>query len=285
MFSIEGARIAALDRLTGGWPSILETPFSNLLHLHHLHHHRIISSSTMIARRFVANSPIRAHLLRSPRRPLKLPLSLSSRSYSESDPSRSTQGPQSSKHEEGDWKSEVRTNWKGWAKAVVGTGFGTSFVGINFFFFFFWKYAKYRRLLLYTSPAIYGFQIRTENIRDIHMSLNAIPQSTRLSKKDLCFRMISTILSRAKPLSMKSGRLLHQLSDLVVIHFVIGEHGTGKTSLIYLAVNSLEEPKGIAYVDIPNNINKDSALDVVINAMRNALGWTLDPVIESKRRK
>jgi len=66
---------------------------------------------------------------------------------------------------------------------------------------------------------------------------------------------------------------------------VIGEHGTGKTSLIYLAVNSLEEPKGIAYVDIPNNINKDSALDVVINAMRNALGWTLDPVIESKRRK
>jgi hypothetical protein len=66
---------------------------------------------------------------------------------------------------------------------------------------------------------------------------------------------------------------------------VIGEHGTGKTSLIYLAVNSLEEPKGIAYVDIPNDINKDLALDVVTNAMRNALGWTLDPVIESKRRK
>jgi type II secretory ATPase GspE/PulE/Tfp pilus assembly ATPase PilB-like protein len=66
---------------------------------------------------------------------------------------------------------------------------------------------------------------------------------------------------------------------------VIGEHGTGKTSLIYLAVNSLEEPKGIAYVDIPNDINKDSAPDVVTDAMRNALGWTLDPVIESKRRK
>src|ERR1700722_13246301 len=88
------------------------------LHLHHLHHHRIISSiSTMIARGFVANSAIRAHLLRSPRRPLRLPLSLSSRSYSESDPSRSTQGSQSSKHE-GDWKSEVRTNWKGWLKTI-----------------------------------------------------------------------------------------------------------------------------------------------------------------------
>jgi hypothetical protein len=50
-------------------------------------------------------------------------------------------------------------------------------------------------------------------------------------------------------------------------------------------VNTLEEPKGIAYVDIPNDIDKDSAQDVVTDAMRNALGWTLDPVIESKRRK
>jgi hypothetical protein len=69
-----------------------------------------------------------------------------------------------------------------------------------------------------TSPAIYGFQIGIENIRDIYTSLNAIQQSTRLSKKDLHFRMFSTILSHAKPLSMKSERLLHQLRNLVVIH-------------------------------------------------------------------
>ncbi len=69
-----------------------------------------------------------------------------------------------------------------------------------------------------TSPAIYGFQIGIENIRDIYTSLNVIQQSTRLSKKDLHFRMFSIILSHAKPLSMKSERLLHQLSNLVVIH-------------------------------------------------------------------
>jgi DNA replication protein DnaC len=65
---------------------------------------------------------------------------------------------------------------------------------------------------------------------------------------------------------------------------VIGEHGTGKTSLIHLAVNSLADPKGIAYINIPNNINKDPDL-AVANAMRNALGWALDPVFESKGRK
>ena len=84
----------------------------------------------MIARRFMANSAIRARLLRSPRRPLRFPLSLSSRSYLESDPSRSTQVSQSSKYEKGDWKSEVRTIGKGWAMAIIAT----ALVGINFLF-------------------------------------------------------------------------------------------------------------------------------------------------------
>jgi len=65
---------------------------------------------------------------------------------------------------------------------------------------------------------------------------------------------------------------------------VIGEHGTGKTSLIQLAVNSLEEPNGIAYVDIPE-IKDEDTNQVVIDAMRDALGWTLDPVIDSGKRK
>ena len=63
---------------------------------------------------------------------------------------------------------------------------------------------------------------------------------------------------------------------------VIGEHGTGKTSLIRLAVNSLKEPKGVVYVNIPINENLTPA--VVTNVVRKALGWTSDPVIESGRK-
>jgi type IV secretory pathway ATPase VirB11/archaellum biosynthesis ATPase len=33
---------------------------------------------------------------------------------------------------------------------------------------------------------------------------------------------------------------------------IIGEHGTGKTSLIKLAVNGVDEPKDIVYADIPS---------------------------------
>jgi ABC-type methionine transport system ATPase subunit len=63
---------------------------------------------------------------------------------------------------------------------------------------------------------------------------------------------------------------------------VIGEHGTGKTSLIRLAVNSLKEPKGVVYVNIPIDENLTPA--VVTNVVRKALGWTSDPVIESRRK-
>ena len=50
---------------------------------------------------------------------------------------------------------------------------------------------------------------------------------------------------------------------------IIGEQGTGKTSLIKLAVNGMDEPKGVVYVDIP----VDCELEVdVANEIRNALG-------------
>jgi len=62
---------------------------------------------------------------------------------------------------------------------------------------------------------------------------------------------------------------------------VIGEHGTGKTSLITLAVNGMDEPKGVVYIDIP--LRCDSEVDVA-NTMREALGWSLDHVIDSQKR-
>jgi KaiC/GvpD/RAD55 family RecA-like ATPase len=62
---------------------------------------------------------------------------------------------------------------------------------------------------------------------------------------------------------------------------VVGEHGTGKTSLIQHAVNSLEEPKGIVYVDVP--VEDESPVDLA-QAMQQALGWNPDPFIDSNKR-
>ena len=61
---------------------------------------------------------------------------------------------------------------------------------------------------------------------------------------------------------------------------IIGEHGTGKTSLIELALKRLKEPKGEVYVDIP--FNTETPIQVV-EAMQEALGWTEDPVIDLKK--
>ena len=64
---------------------------------------------------------------------------------------------------------------------------------------------------------------------------------------------------------------------------IVGEHGTGKTSLIKLAVNSMNEnePKGVVYVDIP--IECDLEVDVT-KAMQEALGWSPDPLIDPSER-
>jgi KaiC/GvpD/RAD55 family RecA-like ATPase len=62
---------------------------------------------------------------------------------------------------------------------------------------------------------------------------------------------------------------------------IVGEHGTGKTSLIQLAVNSLKEPKGVVCVNVP--IQNESSIDFT-EAMQQALGWKPDPVIDSDKR-
>ena len=64
---------------------------------------------------------------------------------------------------------------------------------------------------------------------------------------------------------------------------IVGEHGTGKTSLIRLAVNSMNEnkPKGVVYVDIP--IGCDLEVNVT-KAVQEALGWSPDPLINPSKR-
>jgi hypothetical protein len=63
---------------------------------------------------------------------------------------------------------------------------------------------------------------------------------------------------------------------------IIGEHGTGKTSLITLAVNGMKEPKGVVYVDIPLELD---SVGKVAEAMQKALAWSPDKVIDSSERK
>jgi hypothetical protein len=65
---------------------------------------------------------------------------------------------------------------------------------------------------------------------------------------------------------------------------IIGEPGSGKTNLIKLAVNGMDEnePKGVVYVDIPIWCDLEAS---VARAMRKALGWGPDQVIDSSERK
>jgi Cdc6-like AAA superfamily ATPase len=62
---------------------------------------------------------------------------------------------------------------------------------------------------------------------------------------------------------------------------VIGEHGTGKTSLIKLAVSGIGEPKGVIYVDIPLECDEEADVAEVV---RIGLGWSRDPIIDSSER-
>lgn len=59
---------------------------------------------------------------------------------------------------------------------------------------------------------------------------------------------------------------------------IIGEHGTGKTCLIKLAAESIENPTGIIYVDTPNILTSPSKF---AKAMQEVLGWKPDPVIDT----
>jgi hypothetical protein len=59
---------------------------------------------------------------------------------------------------------------------------------------------------------------------------------------------------------------------------IVGEYGTGKTSLIKLTVNGMAEPKGIVYADMA-----DDEADIA-QVMREAVGWSPDPLIDSSQR-
>jgi MoxR-like ATPase len=60
---------------------------------------------------------------------------------------------------------------------------------------------------------------------------------------------------------------------------VVGDHGTGKSTSVALALERLGEPKGVAYVRIPISPGRGSKINFA-NAMRRALG--LEPNLVDK---
>jgi len=84
-----------------------------------------------------------------------------------------------------------------------------------------------------------------------------------------------------KPLVEEIRQLITPAKKSRLYPLIIGEHGTGKTSLIKLAVDGMNEPKGVVYIDV--DIEDDLQLDIA-GAMRMALGWSPDQVIDSSKR-
>jgi ABC-type Mn2+/Zn2+ transport system ATPase subunit len=82
-----------------------------------------------------------------------------------------------------------------------------------------------------------------------------------------------------EPLVEEIRQLITPAEESRLYPLIIGEHGTGKTSLIKLAVDGMDKPKGVVYVDILIKCRLEVA---VAKAMQEALGWSPDPVIDSK---
>ena len=83
-----------------------------------------------------------------------------------------------------------------------------------------------------------------------------------------------------KPLVEEIRQAITLTEEDCLYPLIVGEHGSGKTSLIKLAVNGMNEnePKGVVYVDIPMRC------DLEVKAIREALGWGPDQVIDSDKR-
>ena len=102
----------------------------------------------------------------------------------------------------------------------------------------------------------------------------------RLKKGPVFQKEIEDTIPR-KPLVEKIRQLITPAEESRLYPLIIGEHGTGKTSLIKLAVDGMDEPKGVIYIDV--DIDDDSQFDIA-DMMRMALGWNPDKVIDSSKR-
>ena len=142
------------------------------------------------------------------------------------------------------------------------------------------KHADYQK-----SVATYIIQRKWENWDQItqrieHESARESAIYDQLKKGPVFQEAIEDIIPR-EPLVEKIKQITTPAEKSRLYPLIIGEHGTGKTSLIKLAVNGMDEPKGVVYVDIPRKCDSEV---VIAEALQKALGWNPDEVINSSKR-
>ena len=94
--------------------------------------------------------------------------------------------------------------------------------------------------------------------------------SDRVLRRNLCGDLLNEVKTLIMPEQRIGGYSL-----------IIGEHGTGKTSLVRLAISEIKKPKGIAYVLIPNNSIEDTA---IVQAVKKSLNW-MPNLVDSQNGK
>jgi hypothetical protein len=113
--------------------------------------------------------------------------------------------------------------------------------------------------------------------RRVHESARESKIYDKLKKGPVFQEAIEHTIPR-KHLVEEIGQLITPKESGRLYPIIIGEYGRENTRLIKLAVNGMDEPKGVVYVDIP--IDCDLEVDVT-NEIRNALGWSPDQLIDS----
>ncbi|KAI9779927.1 MAG: hypothetical protein M1839_007083 [Geoglossum umbratile] len=157
-------------------------------------------------------------------------------------------------------KSEIRKNWKGWTKAAAAGGLAL----VGYVTRDLWITDRYRE-----------YQIRS------HQSDRESAIYETLEKGPSFSEPVRNTLPR-DALTSEVKKLITPTEEPQGYSLVIGEHGTGKTSVVQLAVDSLKKPKGIVYVMIPNTDEVNTNPTIVIDAVKKALGWSSDLVLDSR---
>jgi hypothetical protein len=117
-----------------------------------------------------------------------------------------------------------------------------------------------------------------ESRRREHESARESTMYDKLKKGPVFVKSIDNTIPRTS-LVQKIGEIITPTGKSRHYPLIIGEHGTGKTSLIKLAVNGMAEPKGVIYFDVPKKCTSEGD---VAKALQTTLGWSPDPVIDSE---
>lgn len=80
-------------------------------------------------------------------------------------------------------------------------------------------------------------------------------------------------------------KLITPVEDPQGYSLIVGEHGSGKTSVIRFAISRMKMPKGLVYLSIPNTDSVKSYPAMVTATIRKALGWTRDATIDPEHGK